>query len=77
MKGAREAFARDGFVNLGRVLAPSEVARFGDLFETDRRKFPYFWHPRLPPQANYDALITTPAFDGLIRHPKILPSSNR
>ena len=73
-KGAREAFARDGFVNLGRVLAPSEVARFGDLFETDRRKFPYFWHPYgYHQQANYDALITTPAFDGLIRHPKILP----
>ena len=71
---AREAFARDGFVNLGRVLAASEVAHFGDLFEADRQQYPYFWHPYGHHQeANYDALITTPAFDGLIRHPKILP----
>ena len=71
----RQAFARDGFVNLGLLLTPSEVVHFRDLFETDRRKYPYFWHPYgYHQQANYDALITSPAFDGLIRHPKILPA---
>ena len=71
---AREAFAQNGFVNLGRVLKPTEVAHFRDLFEVDRRDYPYFWHPYgHHQQANYDALVTTPAFDGLIRHRKILP----
>ena len=69
-----QTFARRGFVNLGQVLATSEVAHYLDLFEMDRRKYPYFWRPYgYHQQANYDALITTPAFDGLIRHPKILP----
>ena len=71
----RRAFARDGFANLGQVLDASEVERFLALFEADRRSYPYFWHPYgLHQQANYDALVTTPAFDELIRHPEILPA---
>ncbi|MCE2460946.1 MAG: phytanoyl-CoA dioxygenase family protein [Pseudomonadales bacterium] len=67
-------FARQGFVDLGRVLGPADVANWRDLFDDDRRRHPYFWHPYGHHQhANYDALVTTPAFDGLIRHPKLLP----
>ena len=69
-----DAFARSGFVNLGQVLDADEVARFAELFEADRHRYPYFWHPYGHHQrANYDALVTTPAFDDLIRHPRILP----
>ena len=68
------AFARCGFVDLGQVLDADEVVRFAELFDDDRRRYPYFWHPYgHHQQANYDALVTTPAFDGLIRHPRILP----
>ena len=69
-----DAFARCGFADLGQVLDADEVARFSALFETDRHRYPYFWHPYgYHQRANYDALVTTPAFDDLIRHPKILP----
>lgn len=70
----RDAFAQNGFVDLGQVLDQAEVAHFLALFKADRENYPYFWHPYgHHQQANYDALITTPAFDKLIRHPRILP----
>ena len=70
----RAAFAKQGFVDLGVVLDPAEVAHWLALFDDDRRRYPYFWHPYGYHQhANYDALVTTPEFDGLIRHPKLLP----
>jgi len=66
-------FADNGFVDLGQVLDEREVAGFLRLFDDDRRNFPYFWHPYGYHQhANYDALVTTPEFDGLIRHPRLL-----
>lgn len=71
----RDFFKTNGFVNLGQIFDESEVSYFHDLFEQDREKHPYFWHPYGHHQhANYDALITTPKFDELIRHPKILPT---
>ena len=71
---ARTAFARQGFVDLGAILDADEVAHWRTLFDEDRRRYPYFWHRYgYHQQANYDALVTTPAFDGLIRHPKLLP----
>lgn len=71
----RDFFAQNGFVNLGQLLDATEVAYFHDLFEQDRKTHPYFWHPYGHHQhANYDALITTPKFDELIRHPKIMPT---
>ena len=70
----RDFFAQNGFVNLGRILDDGDVRHFHDLFEADRSKFPFFWHRYgYHQEANYDALITTPGFDDLIRHPGILP----
>ncbi|MBV7335081.1 phytanoyl-CoA dioxygenase family protein [Chloroflexi bacterium TSY] len=71
----RDFFAQYGYLNLGQVLDAADLKYFHDLFDADREKFPYFWRPYdHHQQANYDALITTPKFDELIRHPKILPT---
>lgn len=70
----RNFFSQNGFLNLGQALEQTELQYFHDLFEEDRKEYPYFWHPYGHHQeTNYDALITTPKFDELIRHPKILP----
>lgn len=65
-------------MNLGQLLDPTDVSYFLDLFDQDRKTFPYFWrdygHHQ---QANYDALITTQKFDELIRHPKLMPTIER
>ena len=67
-----EFFRQNGFINLGRIFTDDEVDHFHHLFDEDRRQYPYFWHPYGHHQAaNYDGLITTPAFDGLIRHPRV------
>ena len=45
------------------------------MFDGDMEKYPYFWHRYGHHQhANYEALITSPQFDELIRHPKIYPT---
>ncbi len=71
----RDFFAQHGFLNLGPLLDAADLKTFHDLFDEDRKQHPYFWHKYgHHQQANYDALITTPRFDELIRHPKILPT---
>ena len=46
------------------ILEREEVRYFHDLFEGDRRRYPYFWHRYGHHQeVNYDALITTGQFD--------------
>jgi len=71
----RDFFAANGFLNLGAVLDQDETAYFEAMFDDDRRKHPCFWHAYGHHQhANYDALVSSPQFDELIRHPRLLPS---
>ncbi|MEM7029410.1 MAG: phytanoyl-CoA dioxygenase family protein [Chloroflexota bacterium] len=71
----RDFFAQNGYLNLGQILDETEVTYFRDLFDADQKTYRYFWHAYGHHQyVNYDALITTPKFDELIRHPKILPT---
>ena len=66
----RDFFAAKGFLNLGPVLDQDETAYFEAMFDDDRRRHPCFWHAYGHHQyANYDALVTSPQFDELIRHP--------
>ena len=70
----RDQLARTGILNLGQVIQGQELETLRGLFDADRADARYFWHHYgYHQQANYDALITTPAFDRLIRHPRILP----
>ena len=73
-QGQRDFFAGHGYLNLGTVLTSHEISYFESMFDEDRSKYPYFWHSYgHHQQANYDALITSPKFDELIRHPNIFP----
>ncbi len=68
-----DQFAAHGYVNLGQVLSSEEVQYFQEMFDNDRQRYPYFWHPYGFHQfANYEALVTSPNFDELIRHPKLI-----
>ncbi len=70
----RDQLAQTGIANLGQILQNEELTAWRDIFDADRKQFPYFWRAYGHHQnANYDALITTPRFDELIRHPRILP----
>lgn len=70
----REELARTGVVNLGQALRGEELDDFRRLYDADRGGYGYFWRDYgYHQQANYDALVTTPEFDRLIRHGRILP----
>lgn len=67
-------FKANGFLNLGKVLSTEDVERFLAMFDEDRANYPYMWHPYgYRQEANYEALISSPRFDELIRHPNIFP----
>ena len=71
-----EYFRTHGYVVLKDALTPNEVAYFTQLFDNDRAEFgpPNCWHPFDTYQTrNCNALVTSPDFDKLLRHPKILP----
>ena len=71
-----EYFRTHGYVVLKDVLTSDEVAHFVRLYDNDREKFgpPNCWHPFDGNQTrNCNALVTSPGFDRLLRHPKILP----
>ena len=70
----RKQLAETAVLNLGQVFQGEELEALRSLFDTDRTNFRYFWHDYGHHQyVNYDALVTTPRFDELIRHPRILP----
>lgn len=67
-----DAFKANGFLNLGKILSDDDVESFTNLFDHDHQRYPYMWHQYGHHQhANYDALVSSPAFDDLIRHPAI------
>ena len=65
-------FREHGFVVMEGLLAAAEVGEINRLFDEDRRDFRLRCHSRVAQEGNYDALVTTPAFDGIVRHPLIL-----
>ena len=66
-------FRQNGYIVRTDLLAADETRKFCELFDTDRSDHRYRWHTYGHHQsANYDALVTSPEFDGLIRHPAIM-----
>lgn len=71
-----EYFRSYGYVTLKDALTSNEIEYFVQLYDNDREKFgpPNCWHPFDGHQTrNCNALVTSPGFDKLLRHPKILP----
>lgn len=71
-----EYFRTHGYVVLKDALTSDELTHFLRLYDIDREKFgpPNCWHPFDEYQTrNCNALVTSPGFDELLRHPKILP----
>ncbi|MDE0298013.1 MAG: hypothetical protein OXN17_05235 [Candidatus Poribacteria bacterium] len=67
-----EHFRKHGHVVLKHALTPGEVRHFVQLYDNDREKFgpPNCWHPFDVHQTrNCHALVTSPGFDKLLRHP--------
>jgi len=66
-------FKNHGYLVLGKILADDEVSRFVDLFDRDRRDFGRFWNDNgIWQTQNCQSLLSAPAFDEVIRHPKVI-----
>jgi ectoine hydroxylase-related dioxygenase (phytanoyl-CoA dioxygenase family) len=69
----RRFFHDNGYLVRTDLLSPDEREGLLGLFDADREAHRYRWRPYGHHQeANYDALVTTPALDRAVRHPKIL-----
>ena len=69
-------FREHGYVILKDALTLDEVTHFLEIYDRDREQFgsPNCWHPFSNQMRNCNALVTSPEFDQLLRHPKILPA---
>ena len=68
-----EHFREHGYIVKSDLLSPADLEHFVELYDHDRSVNSYRWHPYGYHQsANYDALVTSPDFDQVIRHPSVL-----
>ena len=68
-----EYFRRNGYITRTDLITPEECEEFIALFDQDQNNARFRWHPYGYHQSsNYDALVTTPEFDRVVRHPKII-----
>ena len=67
-------FQQSGYLPLGRILTDEELEFYLRLYDRDRDEKKGFWfhYGHHYQTANYDVLVSTPEFDSLIRHPKVM-----
>ena len=71
-------FRENGYVSLGKILTDQEVAYYANLFDLDRAEKQAFWFDYGHYQTvNYDVLASTPEFDQLIRHHRVMEPLHR
>ena len=66
-------FEENGYLPLGKILDKKETETFVKVFNRDRTETGYHWYSFGHYQSiNCDALATSPEFDDLLRHPKVM-----
>ena len=67
------AFKTNGYLVLGQILNGPELQRYQEIFDRDWVEMQTHWYGGGDQTMNCDALVTSPEFDGIIRHPQVLP----
>ena len=71
-------FRENGYVSLGKILTDQEVDHYLNLFDRDRVEGQAFWFDYGNYQTvNYDVLVSSPDFDQLIRHHRVMEPLHR
>ena len=66
-------FKQNGYLPLGKILTETELNQWIKAFDRDHTQFTTHWGNVGPYQtANGDILLTSPDFDQVIRHPKVI-----
>ena len=72
-KEDHQFFKQNGYLPLGNILTQAELAYFTQAFDRDHTQFADHWHRVGHHQTvNGDVLVTSPDFDQVIRHPKVM-----
>ena len=66
-------FKSNGYLVLGKILDDEELRRYQEIYDRDREEMSGHWYGGGDQTMNCDALVTSPEFDGIIRHPRVLP----
>jgi hypothetical protein len=75
---AQAAFFRDhSYVVLPDLLPSDTVAAMNEAIDRDRRDNPFMWFCEGERDYNCNLLLTEPIFEGLVRHPRVLPLVER
>ena len=72
-----EQFEHQSFLELGKVLTDAEVAKYERGYEHNRRAHAAMWREigrETHQTGNMGTLESWPEVDGLVRHPRILPT---
>jgi hypothetical protein len=71
----RAFFEQNGYVDLGQVLSGEELVGCVEVYDRDRSECGWSWRLYGHHQTiNCDGLVTSPTFDDMIRHPRVLPA---
>ena len=71
--GQIDFFKSHGYLILGKILDGEELQRYQEVFGRDCEQMQTHWYGGGKQTMNCDALVTSPEFDGIIRHPEVLP----
>tara|TARA_B100001123_G_C15256053_1_gene1004692 strand:- start:529 stop:1284 length:756 start_codon:yes stop_codon:yes gene_type:complete len=72
----QDFFNQNGYIVRTDLISSKDLGTFLDTFDTDRSDYSYRWHRYGYHQsANYDALVTSPGYDRVVRHPPILEAA--
>ena len=72
----RTFFEQNGYLILNDMLTQDELSFYQEIYDRDRKDTWYFWREIGHGEhqtVNCDPLISSPEFDGLLRHPRLLP----
>jgi hypothetical protein len=65
-------FKENGYILRSDLLSEADLDRFKRIFDRDKSEYGYRWHRYSYHQsANYDALVTSPEFDEVVRHGRV------
>ena len=72
-----QCFKATGYVILPHLLSPDEVTMLNDAIDRDRKANPFMWYTTTSRDYNCNLLLTEPAFENTIHHPRLLPLIER
>src|SRR5207248_401695 len=73
LQASLEFFRAHSYLLLPDLLSPETVRELNAAMDRDRAQRPYFWGALNSRNGTSNLLLTEPAFEPVVRHPRVLP----